>query len=276
MNEIERSLEQIFENVCLAELEALKPGNVHIFADGHGMTVGGFAKAARGAAGEIARVGLTVGQRIDQAIAASWDLTRMNTNLGIVLLAAPLIQSAQTGVPLPQVLRALTVEDAALTYRAIQRANPAGLGKVDMYDVTNKSSKPLCTLFRAMQVAAGRDRVAFQYVYDYADIYKIGVPAYQRALAQWNNPIWAITATYLTFLAELADSHVARKYGDAVAKNVQEQAVAHLAALQSCANPKTYLGELLKFDTDLKQRKVNPGTSADLTVATLLAIELNL
>jgi triphosphoribosyl-dephospho-CoA synthase len=57
---------------------------------------------------------------------------------------------------------------------------------------------------------------------------------------------------------------------------VQEQAMTHLAALQGCANPKTYLGELLKFDADLKQRKINPGTSADLTVATLLAIELKL
>ncbi len=270
MNEYER----IFENACLAELEAIKPGNVHVFADGHGMTVGDFAKAARGAAGEIARSGLTVGQRIDQAVAASWDLTRCNTNLGIVLLAAPLIHSAQTGLPLPQVLRALTVEDASLAYRAIQRANPAGLGKVDLYDVTNKTGKPLCTLYRAMQVAAGRDRVAFQYAYDYADVYRIGVPAYQGALAQWNNTTWAITATYLTLLSELPDSHIARKYGDAVAKNVQEQAEMHLVALMACTNPKTYLGDLLRFDTELKQRKINPGTSADLTVATLLAIEL--
>lgn len=273
MNEIERSLEQIFENVCLAELEAIKPGNVHVFADGHDMTVGDFAKSARGAAVQIAWNGLTVGQRIDNAVAATWDLVRKNTNLGIVLLAAPLIQAAQTGVPLPQVLRALTVEDTAHAYRAIQRANPAGLGKVDLYDV---HGQPLATLYRAMQVAAGRDRIAFQYVYDYADVFKIGIPAYQQALALWNNPVWAITATYLTFLSELPDSHVARKYGDAAASALQQQAVPHLAALLACANPKTYFAELLKFDTDLKQRNINPGTSADLTVATLLAIELKL
>ncbi len=272
MNEIERNFEQIFENVCLAELEAIKPGNVHVFADGHGMTVGDFAKSARGAAAEIARKGQTVGQRIDNAVAATWDLVRCNTNLGIVLLAAPLIHSAQTGVPLPQVLRSLTAEDTVHAYRAIQRANPAGLGKVDLYDV---HAKPLATLFRAMQVAAGRDRVAFQYVYDYADVFRMGMPAYQQALAQWNNPTWAITATYLTFLSELPDTHVARKYGDAAAGAVQQQAIPHLAALLACTNPKTYLSELLKFDADLKQRKINPGTSADLTVATLLAMELN-
>ncbi|HEY7986417.1 MAG TPA: triphosphoribosyl-dephospho-CoA synthase [Methylophilaceae bacterium] len=270
MNEIAR----IFENACLAELEAIKPGNVHVFADGHGMTVGDFAKAARGASEEIARQGLTVGQRIDQAVAASWDLTRCNTNLGIILLAAPLIQSAQTGEPLPQILQSLTVEDAALAFHAIQRANPAGLGKVDQYDVNSKSSKPLCTLYRAMQVAAGRDRVAFQYAYDYADVFNTGIPTYQQALERWNNATWALTATYLTFLAELPDSHVARKYGEASANQVQQDAIPHLAALQACENPKIYLGELLKFDADLKQRKINPGTSADLTVATLLAIEL--
>jgi triphosphoribosyl-dephospho-CoA synthase len=105
------------------------------------------------------------------------------------------------------------------------------------------------------------------------DVFNTGVPAYQQALAQWNNPTWAITATYLTFLSEFADSHVARKYGDVAAAAVQQQATPHLAALLACVNPKTYLADLIRFDSDLKLRGINPGTSADLTVATLLAIE---
>ena len=35
-------LENAYYNACMAEIQALKPGNVHMFADGHGMTVQDF------------------------------------------------------------------------------------------------------------------------------------------------------------------------------------------------------------------------------------------
>ena len=37
---------QLYQSACLAELAALKPGNVHAMADGHGMTVEQFVKSA--------------------------------------------------------------------------------------------------------------------------------------------------------------------------------------------------------------------------------------
>ena len=45
-----------FKAACLAELEALKPGNVHIFADGHGMNVEQFMASAEAAAQRHRRV----------------------------------------------------------------------------------------------------------------------------------------------------------------------------------------------------------------------------
>ncbi|MES2501179.1 MAG: triphosphoribosyl-dephospho-CoA synthase, partial [Pseudomonadota bacterium] len=36
-------------------------------------------------------------------------------------------------------------------------------------------------------------------------------------------------------------------------------------------NPKLYQAKLLAWDNELKQKQVNPGTSADLTVASLFA-----
>ena len=35
-----------YKNACMAELQALKPGNVHTFADGHGMTIYDFINSA--------------------------------------------------------------------------------------------------------------------------------------------------------------------------------------------------------------------------------------
>jgi triphosphoribosyl-dephospho-CoA synthase len=44
-----------FRDACLAELEALKPGNVHRFSDGHDMTVADFVASADAARPLIAR-----------------------------------------------------------------------------------------------------------------------------------------------------------------------------------------------------------------------------
>jgi len=52
---------------------------------------------------------------------------------------------------------------------------------------------------------------------------------------------------------------------------VQIEAKSHYVAFQKHTNPKLYLKALLTFDAQLKTAGINPGTSADLTVATLLA-----
>jgi triphosphoribosyl-dephospho-CoA synthase len=261
-----------FEAACLAELQAIKPGNVHIFADGHGMVVGDFVKSAHAAARIIALPGLSVGQRILQAIEATWDAVGCNTNLGIVLLAAPLVHSASLRVPLHEVLAGLTLQDAADCFRAIVRASPAGLGESPRHDVR---AAPQVTLLEAMQEAAPRDRIAWQYANGYADIYDFGLPRYREAFARWDNAAWAATAVYLGFMAHYGDSHVARKYGEAAAESLRAEAQMHENALLQCENPKTYLAELLRFDARLKRDQLNPGTSADLTVATLLMVSLD-
>lgn len=260
-----------FEAACLAELQAIKPGNVHIFADGHGMVVGDFIKSAHAAAHVIALPGLTVGQRIVQAIDATWEAVGCNTNLGIVLLAAPLVQAASLCVPVHEVLAGLTLQDAADCFRAIVRVSPAGLGDSPRHDV---HAAPQATLLEAMQEAAARDRIAWQYANDYADIFDFGLPRYREAFARWDNAAWAATAVHLGFMAHYADSHVARKYGEAAAESLRAEADLHENALLQCENPKTYLAELLRFDARLKRDRLNPGTSADLTVATLLMVSL--
>lgn len=265
-------LSSAFKSACLAEIEALKPGNVHIFANGHGMVVQDFIKSAEAAAGVIAQPDLTVGQRIASAIEATWNAAACNTNLGIVLLCAPLIHAVLHGKKptlrerLQEVLQGLTVADAALAFQAILRASPAGLGESARYDV---HAPPSVTLLEAMAEAQQRDRIALQYVTGFADVFD-GVKRYEEALQRWERPAWAATAVYLGFLAGIADTHIVRKYGEAAALAVCEEAKAHEQALLVLENPKTYQRSLLKFDADLKARGLNPGTSADLTVASLL------
>jgi len=261
----------------MAELTALKPGNVHIFADGHGMVVQDFIKSAEVVAAVIAQPDLAVGQRILASVEATWKAVGCNTNLGIILLAAPLIQAAMldstSGLQanLYQVLNNLTVHDAELAYQAIKVASPGGLGEADQHDVHHP---PDITLLEAMQVAQNRDMIARQYASGYADIFGFGLDRYQKMISQWQNESWAVTSIFLGFLATFNDSHIARKYGDTKAEAIKNEAFLHDQAMASLQNPKLYQRALLQYDGELKMLKVNPGTSADMTVATVLTLNL--
>ena len=260
-----------FEAACLAELEAIKPGNVHVFADGHGMVVEDFVRSAHTAAPVIAQEGLSIGQRILRATEATWDAVGCNTNLGIVLLSAPLVHAAMHEMALEDVLSGLTRQDAADAFRAIVKAAPAGLGQGMRHDVHDV---PQVTLLEAMREAAGRDRIAWQYAHAYDDILQFGAARYREAMQRWGNNSWALTAVFLGFLARFPDTHVVRKHGSAVAEVLRSEAIHHEWSFMGCDNPRTYLGELLRFDARLKKDALNPGTSADLTVATVLVVTL--
>jgi triphosphoribosyl-dephospho-CoA synthase len=275
---ISRTLAVAFKSACLAELETLKPGNVHIFADGHGMTLQDFVRSAEAAAEVIVEPGLSVGQRILTAVEATWTKVGCNTNLGIILLCAPMLHAALHGQgatlreQLQGVLRNLSLDDAALVFQAIVRASPAGLGASAQHDV---HAAPAVNLLEAMREAEQRDRIAWQYVHDFADVFTIGVTCYRATLARWERPAWAATAVYLSFLAAFPDTHITRKHGMEVALSVQQEGLVHVHNLLALDNPKLYQRALLDYDAELKARGINPGTSADLTVASLLAIALD-
>jgi triphosphoribosyl-dephospho-CoA synthase len=265
-------LANAFKTACIVELEALKPGNVHIFSDGHGMTVQDFIASAEAASEVIAKPNLNLGERILLSVQATQNAVKMNTNLGIILLCAPLIhaklKSNNTGLQanIHKVLEALTIDDAEACFAAIELANPAGLGSSELHDVHDLAD---CTLLQAMLQAAPRDLIALQYANNFINIFD-GLAFYQRALNKWQRPAWAVTAVYLHYMAHFLDSHIARKYGETIASLVQSEAAAHEEAFLQAYNPKTYQAELMTFDVALKKRGLNPGTSADLTVATLL------
>ena len=273
-----QALAEAFRAACMAELTSLKPGNVHIFADGHGMVVQQFIQSADAVAAVIAQPGLSVGQRILASVEATWQVVDCNTNLGIVLLSAPLIHAALSNNKgslqqrLQQVLAELDVCDAELAFKAIVRASPGGLGESGEHDV---HQAPAITLLAAMQAAAERDRIAWQYAHGFEDVFGTGLETYAQALALWGNPAWATTVLYLRLLSEFPDSHIQRKYDRSRAEEVSRLAGTHLKALVSQENPKLYQRTLLQFDAALKAQKLNPGTSADLTVATLLAYHLS-
>ena len=176
-------LRAAYEEACRREIEALKPGNVHVFADGHRMSADQFLTSAEVSSGPLTDPGLPVGRRILEAVRATRKAVDTNTNLGIVLLCAPLARAAEMASGelrrnLGKVLDALDMDDAAAVFEAIVLASPGGLGSADAHDVRET---PKVGLVEAMREASGRDRIAHQYVSLYDDVFGIGLPAIEAA-----------------------------------------------------------------------------------------------
>jgi triphosphoribosyl-dephospho-CoA synthase len=261
-----------FRAACAEELAAPKPGNVGLHGAGHGMTADDFLGSADAAAPHICAPGAPLGQRILGAVEATRAAVGQNTNLGIVLLCAPLAMAAAGGADLRgalgTVLDQSDLADADRVFRAIALADPGGLGEAPRYDVRAPAAVPLRL---AMAEAAGRDRIARQWGSGFADVFDLGLTAYAAARRRWPEVRWAALAAYLGFLAAFPDSHILRKHGPAAAERTRREAAPREARLLGAADPATLVPELLRWDASLKARGVNPGTSADLTVATIFA-----
>jgi triphosphoribosyl-dephospho-CoA synthase len=265
-------IEAAFRAACEEEIRALKPGNVHAWDDGHRMTAADFLCSAEAAAGPLCATGTGLGRRVLGAVQATRAAVGQNTNLGILLLCAPLALAAEAGGDLRaevrRVIAAAGVADTALTFQAIVLAAPGGLGSAARHDVHAPATVPL---LEAMAEAAARDRIAGEYVTGFAEVFETGLSAYAQALERWVDRDWAAVAVYLRLLASGLDSHVVRKLGAAVATEVRRTAGQVESTFLAHNNPATAAPALLAWDGDLKQRGINPGTCADLTVATIFA-----
>ena len=164
------------------------------------------------------------------AIEATRRVVSTNTNLGIVLLLAPLAavpvrDRSCRGVE--KVLAETTVADACLVYRAIRLAQPGGMGEVPDQDVSND---PTMTLRAVMCLAAERDLIARQYANGFREVLNEGLPALRESLREGQPLETAIVAAYLHLLARHPDSLIARKHGLGEATEVSRRAALVLAA----------------------------------------------
>lgn len=274
-----QALAQAYLHACEVELKAFKPGNVSVFSEGHDMTVEDFRLSARVSAPWIADAGLALGEKIFYALQSTRDAVGCNTNLGIVLLCAPLIQAVQqrrnSAQPLRSslaaVLKNTTKEDAAWVYRAIRVASPGGLGEPDEEDVRHE---PTVTLTEAMRLASQRDRIAYQYISDYEDIFDFAVIRYNHALSRWEDQSWAAVALFAGLLSRIPDSHIERKFGTQFTGMVAAKMALLDEGLLKTDRPERLLAHLRETDAVFKSAGINPGTTADLTVATSLAVYL--
>ncbi len=262
-----------------AEVAAFKPGNVSAYADGHNMTVQDFLTSAEVSVPHLCQPGKPVGQRVLGSVKATQAAVGCNTNLGMLLLFSPLIVAAESNFKtafelrsqLQLALDSLTENDTQAVYESICIAAPAGLGELPVHDVRQA---PACSLRHAMQLASDRDAIATQYCTAYRDLFSSGLDQIKYFFKRWNSVEWATVSCFMYYLSSIRDSHIERKYGQAIAEQIRIKAMLIAKKFNDLEMPETGLALLQDFDTMLKAEHYNPGTSADLTAATLLVYNL--
>lgn len=261
----------------LLEVNAYKPGNVTRLQNFQNCSFEDFLVSAV-AIGPAFREATQapVGMTILRAVKDTHRLVGTNTNLGITLLLAPLAKAAGMGhlgglrAAVMEVLEALTVDDARMAYEAIRLADPAGLGKVERCDVNDK--KIDITLRDAMKLAQDRDTVAREYVTGFEFTFELGYATLRQLWQKGCGVSQAIIQTFLTILAHVPDSLIARKNGLAVSEHISDLAkgVLEHGGIFTDRGRRDLQG--LDHTLRDQQHRMNPGTTADLMAAALFVL----
>ncbi len=229
----------------------------------------------------------SVGEIILEGVKQTHSFIKTNTNLGILLLIAPLaaayvnlrkkdlINSAdkkELKKLLKQetnfILKNLTKKDAKLVYQAINYSKAGNLNKVEEGDIKNEVE---LTLYQAMKLAQNRDKIAAEYVNGFSLTFDFAYPVFKKNLKKFSKLDEAIIQSYLEILAKYPDTLIARKWGNDFAVKISEKAKKLLKKLKDITDYKVREEEIKKFDKYLrsKNEKINPGTTADFTAAVI-------
>ncbi len=257
-----------------------KPGNVHrtrdyddmVFEDFliSGIVIGDSIKSA-------AREGKNLGRYILEAVKETDKWIANNTNLGIVMLEVPIAAAAGISEDFSEIrenivrlMAQTTVEDACDLYDAINIADAGGMGDQDEYDVASESAKDELrannqTMADVLRISADWDRLAAELTSDMPVCFEIGYPAYKKLKSEtsFNR---ACVLTFLEILGNVPDTLISRKYGDEKAAHISDLA----KNLLSFSEDKDFERRLEEFDNYLFENKFNPGTTADLTAASIM------
>jgi triphosphoribosyl-dephospho-CoA synthase len=265
---------RLAQAACLWEVYAAKPGNVSRQYDFSDTSMLDFLLSALAVGPALEKSAhLSVGAIVLQAIENTRRLIKSNTNLGILLLLAPLVKACHNASDLNSIrqnlrflLSHLSVEDARLAYAAIRLAGAGGMGKVAEADI---SEEPSVTLLQAMVLARDRDSIAGEYATDFAITFEIGLPALKDAVSKGSGLSPAIVQSYLTILSRIPDTLIARKKGKETAREVSLQAASALK--KGGAFTLNGRAAIQEMDRDLRDpgHLLNPGATADLTTAAI-------
>ncbi len=283
-----------------------KPGNIHRTADFKDTKYEHFLASAiaigeqfRHAANigtkiskkEIESKNIGIGRMINNAVndMLSWQ-SGGNTSLGMILLLVPIAFSAGMAFcqgnfsrvklrnTLGDIIKSTNHEDALEVIKAIRKAKPGGLGRVKSFDITDNNiekkillEKP--TLLDLFKISSKHDSVANEWANNYPITFDVGHPYFIDCINNNLDTNGAIVQTYMYILSEFPDSLVIRKHGMEKAREISDNAkeILNLGGITTIEGRERLSQLDIEFKSD--KRKINPGTTADLT-ASILSIAI--
>lgn len=260
-----------------------KPGNVHRTRDYEDMVFEDFiisgiviGDAVREACSEVDIENPLLGKYILQAVAETDKWINNNTNLGIVMMITPIAAAAAISSSFDEIrdnvkllMANTSVDDACDLYDAINIADAGGMGNQDEYDVASGDAKNELrenkqTMYDVLKISAPWDMLAREMTSDMPAVFEIGYPAYYK-LAQEKSKNDSCILTFLTILSQVPDTLISRKYGSDEAIKISMMT----RDLLNLKDEPDFKDKLKEFDEFLFKNKYNPGTTADLTAASI-------
>lgn len=260
-----------------------KPGNVHRTRDYHDMVFEDFiisgiviGDTIREACTNVDVENPKLGKYILQAVAETDKWIKNNTNLGIVMMITPIAVASAISDSFDDirenvkvVMGNTSVDDACDLYDAINIADAGGMGDQDEYDVASDNAKNELrennqTMYDVLKISAPWDMLAREMTSDMPAVFEIGYPTYHK-LCQEKSKNEACVLTFLTILSQVPDTLISRKYGSDEALKVSMM----VRDLLNLKDEPDFAEKLKEFDDFLFKNKLNPGTTADLTAASI-------
>jgi triphosphoribosyl-dephospho-CoA synthase len=260
-----------------------KPGNVHRTRDYDDMEFEDFiisgvviGDTIREACSDVDVENPKLGKYILQAVGETDRWIKNNTNLGIVMMTTPIAVAAAISSDFNQIRENIkllmsntSVDDACDLYDAINIADAGGMGDQDEYDVASDNAKNELrknnqTMFDVLKISAPWDMLAREMTSDMPAVFEIGYPTYHKFRSE-KSKNQACVLTFLTILSQVPDTLISRKYGSDEALKISMMT----RDLLKLKDSDDFEDRLKEFDDYLFKNKYNPGTTADLTAASI-------
>ena len=142
-------------------------------------------------------------------------------------------------------------------------------GDQDEYDVASDNAKKELrdnnqTMYDVLKISAPWDMLAREMTSDMPAVFELGYPTYHE-LKNEKSPNDACVLTFLTILSQVPDTLISRKYGSDEAIKISMMT----RDLLKLRDADDFAKRLNEFDDYLFKNDYNPGTTADLTAASI-------
>lgn len=293
----------------LLEVSADKPGNVNFNSSFKGTRIEHFLASAIAAGPSFQEAvlrGVSIAEnKLPPSKAGLGELIKCgvkdvcewqnggNTILGTLMLFAPIAVAAgmlpaekgyrsdfsQLRKNIDLIVKSSTAMDSVHLYEAIDIALPSGLNDSPDLSVKDPKSKERLikenvTLYKVFEIAKDYDDICSEWISNYAITFDQAYP-YLRQQLETVGQNTAVINVFLKILSEHPDTFIARKASVEKALQVSEEAkkVLELGGASTSKGKKA----VLAFDQILRRagNNYNPGTTADITAATLALCTLN-